>query len=865
MAQVDPWDWKTDAPEFVPVGMVPAVPAVPMPLPVQTSIWTVTGGPNAGMTWGPAAMQQVGGPGPGAAQGTEGAPGTGGNSEAEDLEIKQLKDHYEWQIQRQDEDMRALQRRMGKLEQRRAELKENWDRERNGLVRDISRYAAVLTRYAIPLEEACEQDGVHEQALQPQLQQAQPQQPQQSPQPQAQKQQNSWAAAPVSTAHTVTSSLDAKMKRLNGLLSDGPAKKGAAESGTDARRDAAGGASQGGSAAATRGSLTTAKEGGAAAQGSGDGVLGGSIASTLQAMFPHATVRTQPEGNDPDTADEAKAGGGAVARGGDDDAEPRKKEGGSFDDADVVALAEELEATTSSQIDDRALRALQSLPASDAMEVLKKVEDLVEAQGGKCRNLSSILQSVCRKLERKAAGRRDPATGGPSAGDADDGALATASPEGDGGAGGPAARGAEGAAVEAHGRAPGELGSDAEADEEGADGSGGGSAEEGDRSRRDRRRRERASDDEESEEGGKEAVEGCHWTARRVEQAASRGFELQQCKPPDEDRWSLRLAMASMDPPLTEDGMIHYCSWLKSRLASFKAEHGLGPLRKCSGEIDFSNNGLSNEAVWALLETLAQFEVHAASLKLSKNKISQGGVLAICEFIRTNKRAGPVHELDLSHNEVDDESALELLRTLRHEASAATRSQKPKYPPLRENESAPVWVRLNQNRIQDSKAALRALDAEGVVHCAAKNCSRTDSPLMHLYLLADQEIQVFKKGQWDSRDDAGCEDEAAEDERLEADADADAQDHGDRDPNRNSRWGIKGEGRPGDWDCPECGARVFASKSACFKCGARKDGGSDARGAGGYDAEGAEGSSASKRKRNRKAKTREYDKATVHQ
>ncbi|CAE7764016.1 TEX13A [Symbiodinium sp. CCMP2592] len=27
------------------------------------------------------------------------------------------------------------------------------------------------------------------------------------------------------------------------------------------------------------------------------------------------------------------------------------------------------------------------------------------------------------------------------------------------------------------------------------------------------------------------------------------------------------------------------------------------------------------------------------------------------------------------------------------------------------------------------------------------------------------------------------------------------------------------ERRPGDWDCPNCGAIVFASKDTCFKCG----------------------------------------------
>lgn len=30
--------------------------------------------------------------------------------------------------------------------------------------------------------------------------------------------------------------------------------------------------------------------------------------------------------------------------------------------------------------------------------------------------------------------------------------------------------------------------------------------------------------------------------------------------------------------------------------------------------------------------------------------------------------------------------------------------------------------------------------------------------------------------------------------------------------------------RPGDWSCPSCGASVFASKRACFKCGTQRDG-----------------------------------------
>merc|ERR1712061_271122 len=128
-------------------------------------------------------------------------------------------------------------------------------------------------------------------------------------------------------------------------------------------------------------------------------------------------------------------------------------------------------------------------------------------------------------------------------------------------------------------------------------------------------------------------------------------------------------------------------------------EHSSEPLKRCRGEVDFSHNSMSNQMVWMLLETLAQHEVHTALLKLFGNNISQGGVLAICEFIRMNEQAEPLQELHLSHNEIDDESALELLRTLH--------SQKPRYPPRRvcdgsgEPIAVPVWLRLNNNRIRE--------------------------------------------------------------------------------------------------------------------------------------------------------------------
>merc|ERR1719453_244095 len=46
--------------------------------------------------------------------------------------------------------------------------------------------------------------------------------------------------------------------------------------------------------------------------------------------------------------------------------------------------------------------------------------------------------------------------------------------------------------------------------------------------------------------------------------------------------------------------------------------------------------------------------------------------------------------------------------------------------------------------------------------------------------------------------------------------------------------GGGGNTRPGDWTCPGCNANVFASKNACFKCGAPKPMGGPPMMGGGY-------------------------------
>ncbi|CAE8718558.1 unnamed protein product [Polarella glacialis] len=79
------------------------------------------------------------------------------------------------------------------------------------------------------------------------------------------------------------------------------------------------------------------------------------------------------------------------------------------------------------------------------------------------------------------------------------------------------------------------------------------------------------------------------------------------------------------------------------------------------------------------------------------------------------------------------------------------------------------------------------------------------------------------------------------------------------------------ESRPGDWDCPKCGAMVFASKSECFKCGEPKGGGrgggrsrdrdDDRRGGGGGGGGGGRGRDRSDDRDDRRSRDRRRDRS----
>lgn len=745
---IDQWVWKTDAPEFVPDSMKGfgggcndyAGGVYP-----EQGAWTMS----------PMPAQQSG-------RGIVSDNGGGAGSPGDNTRLGQLRLNLEWQRKMKEQALREMQTRMNQLEVETAQIQASWENERSGLMRQIKHHRAVLERYCIPIEEAGnmsysegqdEGNGSYLSGFEPS-----------APSQWADAQGLSGAGCKMSghyggdgssvPAHgsndTQGSSLDSKMRQLNNLLQEKTSHGQKYHSSPDGTANGEASISQADEAA---GNTTN-----------GDT---GAITSTLRAMFPHATIRTGQDQN----GDDYEETGEEVQR--------------------VEQYLRKLETVVGRQVDERAMRALQALNAGDALEALGKVEELVNSQGGHCRNLSSILQSLCRKIEKKRYSkgskneeeRMKQGSGSTSREVAGLNLQRLSSTN---------------TAVGVDTKRSGHARKPADAIDTGVDSDGLGndyglierphSGEDRDRppirrsssmesdvsklntpsGRRNNRKswadiqsgdEEDPRDDSNSEgniftstptaAGEEEAEQAASepWTPRRMEKAARRGLELKRRSAGGSNGeggnawggWELKIGMSGLQPPLTEAGMERYCSWLCVRLTSFRDEHGAEALRRCRGEVDFSHNKLTDQMVWMLLETLAQHEVHIALLKLFANNISQGGVLAICEFIRMNERADALQELHLSHNEIDDESALELLRTLHF--------QRPRYPPKRAAEGtgemvlAPVWLRLNHNRVRDPTAVRLAAEAEGIAICSASDrnvcgtsrCGQLQCPLVHLY------------------------------------------------------------------------------------------------------------------------------------
>ncbi|CAJ1348367.1 unnamed protein product [Effrenium voratum] len=311
---------------------------------------------------------------------------------------------------------------------------------------------------------------------------------------------------------------------------------------------------------------------------------------------------------------------------------------GCLTDPEVQRRAQTLQENTRSEIDGRALSSLRNLSALNALEVLQRVEELVEAQGGVCRNLSSMLQSVCRKMERKM--------------------ISDAK-----------AKAAE---------VPAEV---------------------------------KAGDETSRQKDDSRHPSNCNHRHTWIVNATAAMVRM-PVTVLGAHEFLMRGAAEYLRCAGSDLAVERFCSWLRRRLSEFKDAHGSKVLRQC------------------------QAEVQAGYLKLNQNRITGNGVLSLCEFIKSNKRAGQVYEMHLTDNQIDDSGALELLRTMK--------DLKHRYPPKREVpgknglQLVPVWLRLARNKV-NAAALLQALSVEGISWCAARHgsgcnhgrCTRTQCPLVH--------------------------------------------------------------------------------------------------------------------------------------
>eukprot|EP00929_Paragymnodinium_shiwhaense_P018412 TRINITY_DN12898_c0_g1_i2.p1 TRINITY_DN12898_c0_g1~~TRINITY_DN12898_c0_g1_i2.p1 ORF type:complete len:1268 (+),score=317.17 TRINITY_DN12898_c0_g1_i2:102-3806(+) len=697
---MDQWDWKVSAPEFIPSGPPPAqaVAAASRPSfalassgPGGSSGFPTSGliggglgfgcgfgggcGPLGGIIGGPLAGppllggNDAGGPPASAGQACQGIGQLGfgvhglgplpmpgavvvspsplqptNRGGGEEHMVGHMRAKYEWQLHSKEQKLQDLQDRLSREAAERANMKADFERDRQGLMNQVNQLVAAVERYGISVE--------------------QPQPPRETREPKHAK------GGDVRGQNR----LESKMEQLNSLLQ---------QEGKGGEKEKGGKGANAGAGAFQRG-LGGAGPGGAAGKAAG--------------RWQEADWRSK--GSAPASASSSGHKGGSGQRddrflGGDPAAEV-------WEEAEKALHA--LERQTGSSIDGQARAALDSLGPEGAREAVRRCEEAVQAQGGRCSNLSSVLQGVCRKVRRR--GHEDAPAGQPTR-DQKSGAGSVGGKS----APGPGANawfppGAERrkelwSSPAGGGKGP-RQGGPPEDDFEASRSRPSGPEE---RNWRSSGRGEAppagsaGKEDPLAEQRLAQAKIGNLWSISRFEKLSHQGaWELRRV---DEHTWDLRIGMSALSPPLNDEGMQVYCRWLRQGLQRTKEECNLRSLRQLRAEVNFSKNCLSDDAVGRLLQALQRAELHVASLNLYGNCLSAVGIGHVAEYLRS--AALPTHQIHLSHNRIDDVAAMDLVRAI---------AEHPRYPPrLGRDMPVPVWLRLNNNWIQEPRKVIRKLES----------------------------------------------------------------------------------------------------------------------------------------------------------
>jgi len=167
--------------------------------------------------------------------------------------------------------------------------------------------------------------------------------------------------------------------------------------------------------------------------------------------------------------------------------------------------------------------------------------------------------------------------------------------------------------------------------------------------------------------------------------------------------------MAQCTPPLTDKGMEAWCEWFQMKMIEYVSVHGSESLPQCRAEINFANNQISDDGLRALLEVFLNFEIHVARLQLSGNSITSVGLGAITDFVQQNVKAHPIWELHLAHNKIEQHAVRDFLHTIEADK---------RYPPLTRQKTGivamPMIVRLNNNIIEEPLAVLAEFTSKGL-------------------------------------------------------------------------------------------------------------------------------------------------------
>lgn len=709
----------------------------------------------------PASFNAMGhaGPRPGVmGPGTDPGMSMSGGSHGEEAPLVNLRAQYEWQIHNKDQKLRDLQKRLSREELERVQMQADFERDRRGLMHHLNQLVTAVERYGIPVEG--EQD-----VSQPQMDA------------------NPGVVGGSSGSSSATYSrqcLDSKMEQLNNLLQEreerAPRGKAMGKSNRTSDGHRKGGGLPGGSDGQRKGGVP----------------LGGAVntfdrlSSSSSKSGPPGHSQCEAVGREPDSSvvpPDASASIVATSS-----APVSRSPAEEAIRIEVDRMAHALEEQTENVIDQQARHTLEALPASDAREALRKVSELVTAQGGRCSNLSSVLQAVCRKIRRRSANAGSSTVGASasvpsvdSAARASDAAAAAPPPpplppppppppprdkqSSTEARGGTKWRPEVGSSQRSEGSARNIGESDLHQrhreeprpeDQRPPSGPPGSSdsretkvprdfRDGGREGARESARSSGSASARRSSDRGSVSKQGNYWSTARFEQLAKQGaFDLKRL---DESTgiWGLKLWMNELEPPMTDEDMQVYCRWLHHRLHKVRDECGLRSLRQIRTEVNFSKNGLGDDALGRLLQALQRSELHVVSLNFFANRLGPAGAHHVFDFLWS--ASFPVLEIHLSHNEIDDESALELMRVL---------SEHPKYQPRRVREGAaelqfpPVWLRLNNNLIRHPGRLLRTLEGElGVTFCLARNrhacgpnkCGHRglNVPLVHLYTFETQD------------------------------------------------------------------------------------------------------------------------------